>query len=142
LTALDLARRFAFICGQDTFGVKKTRSCNIAAAIERCRRQDRGRGHDRRLPPPISIRRALAGVPFIAVDFGYTDIPVAEMKPDLIISHFDALSGGRGRAATERLRRRRGYRPPAITGRIRSSMPGLGAAFCTACSPEPPKKPL
>jgi phosphoglycolate phosphatase len=38
----------------------------------------------------IDTARA-AGVPVIAVDFGYTDIPVAEMKPDLIISHFDAL---------------------------------------------------
>src|SRR5207302_1357190 len=29
--------------------------------------------------------------PFIAVDFGYTEIPVAELKPDRIIGHFGAL---------------------------------------------------
>ena len=32
-----------------------------------------------------------AGIPVIAVDFGYTDRPVAELGPDRIISHFDAL---------------------------------------------------
>ncbi len=32
-----------------------------------------------------------AGMPVVAVDFGYTDVPVAELGPDLVISHFDAL---------------------------------------------------
>ena len=32
-----------------------------------------------------------AGIPVIAVDFGYTEVPVAELKPDRIIGHFDAL---------------------------------------------------
>ena len=32
-----------------------------------------------------------AGVPVVAVDFGYADIPVAELGPDRVISHFDAL---------------------------------------------------
>jgi phosphoglycolate phosphatase len=32
-----------------------------------------------------------AGMPIIAVDFGYTEIPVAELTPDKIISHFNAL---------------------------------------------------
>jgi phosphoglycolate phosphatase len=38
----------------------------------------------------IKTARA-AGVPVIAVDFGYTDIPVTELGPDRVISHFDAL---------------------------------------------------
>jgi len=25
------------------------------------------------------------------VDFGYTDVPVTELGPDVVISHFDAL---------------------------------------------------
>jgi phosphoglycolate phosphatase len=29
----------------------------------------------------------------VAVDFGYTEVPVAAFKPDRIISHFDALPG-------------------------------------------------
>jgi phosphoglycolate phosphatase len=38
----------------------------------------------------IDTARA-AGVPVIAVDFGYTDVPIAELNPDRIISHFDQL---------------------------------------------------
>jgi phosphoglycolate phosphatase len=32
-----------------------------------------------------------AGMPIIVVDFGYTEIPVAQLAPDKIISHFNAL---------------------------------------------------
>ncbi len=28
----------------------------------------------------------------IAVDFGYTDVPVTELGPDRVISHFDELA--------------------------------------------------
>ena len=38
----------------------------------------------------IKTARA-AGLPVIAVDFGYTDVPVAKLGPDRVISHFDAL---------------------------------------------------
>ena len=30
-------------------------------------------------------------MPVIAVDFGYTAVPVTELRPDRIISHFNAL---------------------------------------------------
>jgi phosphoglycolate phosphatase-like HAD superfamily hydrolase len=30
-----------------------------------------------------------AGLPVIAVGYGYTDVPVAELGPDRVISHFD-----------------------------------------------------
>ena len=32
-----------------------------------------------------------AGLPIIAVDFGYTERPIAEFDPDRIISHFSEL---------------------------------------------------
>ena len=38
----------------------------------------------------INTARA-AGVPVVAVDFGYTETPVSALAPDRIISHFDAL---------------------------------------------------
>jgi len=38
----------------------------------------------------IATARA-AGIPVIAVDFGYSDPPVAKLGPDRIISHFAAL---------------------------------------------------
>ncbi|MEP3436429.1 MAG: phosphoglycolate phosphatase, partial [Hoeflea sp.] len=31
--------------------------------------------------------------PVIAVDFGYTPVPVTELGPDKVISHFDELAG-------------------------------------------------
>ena len=42
----------------------------------------------------VATARA-AGMPVIAVDFGYTDIPPAEFGADRLISHFDALPAGR-----------------------------------------------
>ncbi|MBO6636420.1 MAG: HAD hydrolase-like protein, partial [Parvibaculum sp.] len=33
-----------------------------------------------------------AGIPVVAVDFGYTDRHVREFEPSCIISHFDALT--------------------------------------------------
>jgi phosphoglycolate phosphatase len=32
-----------------------------------------------------------AGMPVVAVTFGYTDVPVAELGPDRMIDHFDQL---------------------------------------------------
>ena len=39
----------------------------------------------------IATARA-AGVPVIAVDFGYTDRPESGIQPDRVISHFDELA--------------------------------------------------
>jgi phosphoglycolate phosphatase len=32
-----------------------------------------------------------AGIPVVAVPFGYTDLPVTELGPDRVIAHFDDL---------------------------------------------------
>jgi phosphoglycolate phosphatase len=32
-----------------------------------------------------------AGVPIIGVEFGYTDVPIAELKPDRVIKHMSEL---------------------------------------------------
>jgi phosphoglycolate phosphatase len=32
-----------------------------------------------------------AGLPVIGVTFGYTDVPVDQLGPDVVIDHFDAL---------------------------------------------------
>ena len=32
-----------------------------------------------------------AGLPVIGVTFGYTDIPVEQLRPDVVIDHFDRL---------------------------------------------------
>ena len=38
----------------------------------------------------VTLARS-AAIPVIGVDFGYTQIPMTELKPDRLISHFDAL---------------------------------------------------
>jgi len=37
-----------------------------------------------------------AGTPLILVDFGYTEIPAAELGPDILLRHFDELVGACG----------------------------------------------
>ncbi len=90
LIQLGLAERFAAICGQDTFGVQKPDP-------EVLRRTVAAAGG--KLQNAIMIGDSLtdirtaraAGVPVIAVDFGYTEGPVAEFGPDRIISRFAEL---------------------------------------------------
>jgi phosphoglycolate phosphatase len=92
LQHLKLADRFEAICGQDTFGVQKPDP-------EMLRRTVSAAGGDLRRSIMIGdsatdIRTArAAGIPVIAVDFGYSDRPVAEFAPDRIISRFAQLPG-------------------------------------------------
>jgi phosphoglycolate phosphatase len=90
LDALGLASRFAAICGQDTFPMKKPDPGMLRLTIERA-----GGDPARALmvgdsETDIRVARA-AGIPVIGVDFGYTRIPMAELSPDRLIGHFDAL---------------------------------------------------
>jgi phosphoglycolate phosphatase len=92
LDALGLSRRFAAICGQDTFGVQKPNPDFLRKTLERA-----GGVLDRAVmvgdsPTDIATAQA-AGIPVIAVDFGYTNIPVSQLAPDRIISHFNVLPG-------------------------------------------------
>ena len=88
---LGVLERFAFICGQDTFGVAKPDPKPLLMTIAAC-----GGASKRAIMvgdsgADIKTARA-AGLPVIAVDFGYTDVPVAELGPDRVISHFDELA--------------------------------------------------
>jgi phosphoglycolate phosphatase len=91
LDALGLARRFAAICGQDTFGVKKPDP-------EVFRRTVAAAGGSMAAALMVGdsatdIRTAQAAqVPVIAVDFGYTDRHVSAFAPDRVIAHFDELA--------------------------------------------------
>jgi len=87
---LGVAERFAFICGQDTFGAAKPDPKPLLMTIAAC-----GGASKRAImvgdsAADIKTARA-AGLPVIAVDFGYTDVPVKELGPDRVISHFDEL---------------------------------------------------
>jgi phosphoglycolate phosphatase len=90
ITKLGIAERFAFICGQDTFGIGKPDAAPLLKTIAAS-----GGAKERAImvgdsETDIKTARA-AGVPVIAVDFGYADVPVKELGPDRVISHFDQL---------------------------------------------------
>src|SRR5262245_7428368 len=92
LDALDLSRHFAAVCGQDTFGVQKPDPQILLKTIRQA-----GGAPARAVmvgdsANDIYVARA-AGIPIVAVDFGYTEIPVSEFAPDRIISGFDELPG-------------------------------------------------
>ena len=40
--------------------------------------------------PDIGVARR-AGIPVIGVEFGYTEVPIADLKPDRLINHMDQL---------------------------------------------------
>ena len=90
LEKLGVRDRFAFVCGQDTFGVAKPDPKPLLETVARA-----GGRVDRAVMVGDSvtdIRTArAAAMPLVAVDFGYTDVPVRELGPDRVISHFDAL---------------------------------------------------
>jgi phosphoglycolate phosphatase len=90
IAKLGIADRFAFICGQDTFGVGKPDAKPLLETIAAS-----GGARERAIMvgdsgTDIKTARA-AGVPVIAVDFGYADVPVKKLGPDRVISHFDQL---------------------------------------------------
>ncbi len=91
LGSLGLAPRFAAICGADTFPFRKPDPRHLSETI-RLAGGDPARavmvGDSR---TDIDTAKA-AGIPVIAVDFGYTDRHVREFEPSRIISHFDELT--------------------------------------------------
>ena len=90
LKELALAPRFAAICGQDTFAMRKPDPDMLRLTIARA---GGDLGHAVMVGDSmtdVATARA-AGIPVVAVDFGYTETPPAELGADRLISHFDAL---------------------------------------------------
>ena len=87
---LGVADRFAFICGQDTFGVGKPDPKPLLGTVAASGGTNAWAIMVGDSATDIKTARA-AGMPVICVDFGYTDIPVTELGPDRVISHFDEL---------------------------------------------------
>ena len=102
LKRLGVADRFRAICGRETFAHMKPDGRALLSTIERAE-GDPARavmvGDSR---TDVAAARN-AGAPVVAVDFGYSDPPVATFQPDRLISHFDEL----WEAATGLLRERR-----------------------------------
>ena len=90
LDALGLTRRFEAICGSDTFGVQKPRPEPLLRTIERLQGQAIDVVMVGDSLNDIATARA-AGIPVVAVDFGYSEIPIHELAPDRIIGSFAHL---------------------------------------------------
>lgn len=90
LKALDLDRHFHGLAGRDTFPVCKPHPDHLLGAI---RLAGGDPAHALMVgDSDVDIKTAkAAGVPVVAVSFGYTAIPVAELAPDCVIDHYHAL---------------------------------------------------
>jgi phosphoglycolate phosphatase len=92
LKELGLADRFVTICGADTFGVAKPNPAILEKTVARAG------GHAALAimvgdaATDVNAARA-ARIPVIGVDFGYSETPIVELKPDRVISHMRDLPG-------------------------------------------------
>jgi phosphoglycolate phosphatase len=90
LDQLDLGRRFAAICGADTFGVSKPDPAILRQTVARAGGALTSAIMVGDAGPDVGVARR-AGVPVIGVEFGYTEIPIRELSPDRLIGHFGEL---------------------------------------------------
>lgn len=91
IEALGLSQHFSAICGADTFPFRKPDPRHLLETLARAggvANQTLMMGDSR---TDINTAKA-AGIPVVAVDFGYTDRPVAEYEPTLVISDYRTLT--------------------------------------------------
>lgn len=90
LDELGVRDRFPVIVGKDTFAFSKPDPRHITATVARA-------GGDPDRAVMVGDSRAdvaaaqAAGIPVVGVTFGYTPVPMRELKPDWTIEHFDEL---------------------------------------------------
>jgi phosphoglycolate phosphatase len=92
LDRLNLSPRFSAICGADTFGVSKPDPAILRQTVARAGAELSSAIMVGDAGPDVGVARR-AGVPVICVSFGYTEVPVADLKPDRIIDHMRELHG-------------------------------------------------
>jgi phosphoglycolate phosphatase len=90
LDQLGLSSRFSAICGADTFGVSKPDPAILQQTIARAGGLLSSAIMVGDAGPDIGVARR-AGIPVIGVEFGYTDVPIADLKPDRLINHMRDL---------------------------------------------------
>ncbi|MGB8817434.1 MAG: HAD family hydrolase [Rhizobiaceae bacterium] len=90
LAGMGVDHRFEAICGQDTFAHKKPDPRHLMETIRLA-----GGDPERAIMVGDSITdidtAKAAGIPVIAVSFGYSDRPVAELEPSVVIDDFSQL---------------------------------------------------
>jgi phosphoglycolate phosphatase len=90
LDQLGLSARFSAICGADTFGVSKPDPAILKQTIARAGGELSSAIMVGDAGPDIGVARR-AGIPVIGVEFGYTEVPIADLKPDRLIKHMREL---------------------------------------------------
>ncbi len=90
LDELGLTPRFAAICGADTFGVSKPDPVILQQTVARAGGHIGSTVMVGDAGPDVGVSRR-AGVPVIGVTFGYTEVPIADLKPDRLIGHMRDL---------------------------------------------------
>lgn len=90
LDQFGIAQRFASVAGRDSFPFHKPDPRHLTLTIEAA-------GGDPARAVMIGDSRTdiatakAAGIPTICVPFGYTDVAIETLEPDVVIQHFDAL---------------------------------------------------
>jgi len=100
LDQLGLSGQFSAICGADTFGVSKPDPAILRQTVARAGGQMASAIMVGDAGPDIGVARR-AGIPVIGVGFGYTEVPMVDLKPDRLVDHMRDLP-----AAVESLMRR------------------------------------
>src|ERR1700688_644429 len=90
LNRLGLSSRFSAICGADTFGVSKPDPAILRQTIARAGGEVSSAIMGGDAGPDVGVPRR-AGIPVIGVEFGYTEVPIADLKPDRLINHMREL---------------------------------------------------
>lgn len=104
LDQLNLSQRFAAICGADTFGVAKPDPTILRQTVARAGGDMSSAIMVGDAGPDVGVARR-AGIPVIGVDYGYTDVPIRDLSPDIVISCLDELPGAVELAQTRRAAR-------------------------------------
>ena len=90
IAELGQSKRFAAITGGDTFAYRQPDPRHLTDTVAKA-----GGSPERTVMVGDSItdiRTAQAArIPVVAVDFGYSEVPVRQLGPDRVISHYDEL---------------------------------------------------
>lgn len=90
LDRLELTPRFAAICGADTFGIAKPDPSFLRQTVARAGGHMSSTIMVGDAGTDVGVARR-ASVPVIGVTFGYTETPIEELNPDLVISRMADL---------------------------------------------------
>jgi phosphoglycolate phosphatase len=101
LGTLGLLERFQAVCGRNTFAVCKPHPDHLLGTIAAAGGTPARAVMVGDSDTDVATARA-AGVPIIGVTFGYTDVPMRELDPDVVIEHYDEFGEALQRAGAGR----------------------------------------